>query len=79
MAGLVAKKSAMLISRASRAWKFLHGTINIYKPADMKTTTVINAIKKNICKGERIALNILNIYFDCYLLNFDRFEFDGTG
>lgn len=53
MAELVVKKSSMLISRASRAWKFLHGTINVYKPAEMETATVIKALKTNICAGKR--------------------------
>lgn len=50
---LVTKKSLML-SRASAAWKFLNGTINVYKPAGMLTRTLINAIKINLCKGECI-------------------------
>lgn len=53
MAELVVKKSSMLISRASRAWKFLHGTINVYKPSEMETATVIKALKTNICAGKR--------------------------
>lgn len=53
MSELVVKKSSMLILRASKAWKFLHGTINVYKPAGMYTATVINSIKKNLCDGKR--------------------------
>lgn len=48
----VAKQSSLLIARAAKAWTFLHGTINVYKPAGIATRTVINSIKTNICRGK---------------------------
>lgn len=55
MAEIVAQKSTLLISRASTAWKYMHGLINVYKPANMETHYVINAIKTNICKGKFLS------------------------
>lgn len=52
MKELVAKKSSeIIISSASKAWKYVHGLVNVYKPAGVKTVHVINSIKTNICKG----------------------------
>lgn len=51
MGEIVAQKTSLLISRASTAWKFMHGLMNVYKPAGMETSYVIKAIKTNICKG----------------------------
>lgn len=51
MGEIVAQKTSLLISRASSAWKFMHGLMNVYKPAGMETSYVIKAIKTNICKG----------------------------
>lgn len=45
-------KLSRVISKASTAWRFLHGTINVYKPAEMSVPVMINAIKTNICKGK---------------------------
>lgn len=55
MSELVAKTGSLLVWKASKAWKFLNGTINVYKPAEMTTGTVIRAIKTNICKGKQTA------------------------
>lgn len=72
MAGLSVKESSMLISRASKAWKYLHGTINVYKPAGMRTPVLMDAIKINLCKGEknivllfgiRSNIKLIKIYF----------------
>ncbi|XP_031625756.1 mitochondrial mRNA pseudouridine synthase Trub2 isoform X2 [Contarinia nasturtii] len=49
MSKLILKEK--FISQASEAWRFLHGTINVYKPAGMLTSVLINAVKINICKG----------------------------
>lgn len=55
MSELVAKTGSLLVWKASKAWKFLNGTINVYKPAEMATRTVIGSIKTNICRGKRTA------------------------
>lgn len=55
MSELVAKTGSLLVWKASKAWKFLNGTINVYKPAEMTTRTVIDAIKINICRGKQTA------------------------
>lgn len=51
----MAKTGSLLVWKASKAWKFLNGTINVYKPAEMTTRTVIDAIKINICRGKQTA------------------------
>lgn len=53
MSEFVAKTGSLLVWKASKAWKFLNGTINVYKPAEMATTTVIRAIKTNLCRGKQ--------------------------
>lgn len=60
MSELIAKTGSMLVWKASKAWKFLNGTINVYKPAEMATSTVIGAIKTNLCKGKQTANTICN-------------------
>lgn len=53
MKELVAKKSSELVlTSASKAWRYLHGLINIYKPAGVKTVQVISSVKTNLIKGE---------------------------
>lgn len=91
MGELVARKSSLLVSRAAAAWKYLHGTINIYKPAEMETTQVITAIKLNLCRGERnlewikhFILSLMNFIifpnkFRSCSASFSRPEYDGIG
>lgn len=50
------RNSSMLISSAKKAYKYLHGTINVYKPAGVNTPTVIKAIKTNLCRGRIKAI-----------------------
>lgn len=55
MSELVARNGSLLVWKASQAWKFLNGTINVYKPAEMTTGRVINAIKTNLVKGKQVC------------------------
>lgn len=70
MSGLVAKKASILTNRASTAWKFLHGMINVYKPAGMETSYVIKAIKQNICRGIYRFSSFKFVYLIEFLKNF---------
>lgn len=80
MSELVAKTGSLLVWKASKAWKFLNGTINVYKPAEMATSAVIRAIKTNICRGKQTGntLTILKLissnYDNVQFATIDRFK-----
>lgn len=71
MSEVVAKTGSLLVWKASKAWKFLNGIINVYKPADMAQSTVVRAIKTNICKGKQIVC-----IFAIVELNLSDFRFN---
>lgn len=75
MSELVVKNASLLISRASSAWKYLHGTINVYKPAGMRTTVLINAIKTNICNGKIERNKTFNTFKTNCKINGESFRF----
>lgn len=75
MADLMIRNPSILLKRASRAWRFLNGTINVYKPAEMETRTVIKAIKTNICAGKfNSELNSFNNNSNLNFNTFSRFK-----
>lgn len=62
-------KKSINISRASTAWRYLNGVINVYKPAGFDTRTVVNALKTNLCKGKKEEKKtILNVFEHCVLM-----------
>lgn len=83
MSELVLKNASMLVWKASKAWRFLNGTINIYKPAEMATNTVIKAIKTNICRGQTTVIilwsvkkTILIVWNSCIFSDLNELELD---
>lgn len=42
---------AKRISEAPKAWNYLNGVINVYKPAGVSVNQVRSTIKANLCRG----------------------------
>lgn len=57
MSSLMIGKQSMLVSSAKEAYKYLHGTINVYKPAGISVKSVIRTLKLNLSESKFEMLN----------------------